>query len=606
MSANHNVCLLYREKAKSTDENRTVLVFEHDNMSDFSKTLYPTYYTDDVNDVTLCAHTYVRIECMIQYFDTRFEHCEVTITDRFTMESTRFTLEHDDSKEHGSGTNPKYYNVQIPDESGYSIAQFAYDQVARVDNDERINGKKFSSVTLLLSMADFPHFGDIDFQFYGVHDYEKDKYSDPVIVQFTNAPTVIAGNLYKWHPHNSVDTPDYDNVFNDRFGAFWDSSKRGKEDLGRTDVLLDDASDGYIDVYSAHRLMTNGIRDSAYTPMSVYGHPVYIAHYDTFIPKKFATAYGVHNNASSVRFVTAPLHEEELGTNCCSYLTTSGNLSTSADADDAFKIRIVEVDGGSPDDTILAVSGSDTTVSITGRHQRFNSYIGCITGDLPLSDGNGTYFDDRKSDEWFRSHTMLHADFALTGFDPYWMDESEEMPVNIQLEYQQRAYYSTQSEYTPPVFELSWYAAGTGTVYSLLRKNGNRNNSGDWITVFDYHDYPLRNGGHAVYVYRVGDVIPDSSRVTSSNSVALTEENYHIKDCLPELELDANNRPIIKMQCGGYVYVSDDADAADHFRVLEEKTNNGLKATVIRTSDWAGVDFTLNGADAEFIIIYRV
>ena len=306
MSTNRDTCLLYRDHAKASSGERALLVFEHDNMSNFDKSTHSTYYTDSVKDIMFCAHTYTRIECLIQYFDTRFEHCEVTITDRFTMDSTRFTLEYTNAT-HGSDSNPKYYNRQIKD---YSIAQFAYDQIARTDADDRINGKKFTNVTLLLSMADFPHYGDIVFQFYGQNESTKDTYSDPVIVQFTNAPTIYQSNLYKWHPHNKENQNQYDpdNVFNSAFGEFWNSATntRSAADSGRTNVLTADAADGYIDVYTNNRLMTNGIRDWGDPAMSLSGHPVYIAHYDTFVPKTFSDVFGI--NQRPVKFTTIPFN----------------------------------------------------------------------------------------------------------------------------------------------------------------------------------------------------------------------------------------------------------------------------------------------------------
>ena len=180
MSTTRTRELLYRSKAKSTSDDRVLLAVEHDNSADFNATKYPTFFNgNDIKDVTLYAHTYVRIECMIQFFNSEFEHCEVVITDRFTMDSERFKLDGTNSQDSATDLdhNPKYYNAPI---RNYSIAQYAVDQQNRTDDDPRVNNKKFTNVTLVLSMADFPHFGDIDFQFYD-SDAKKDEYSDPAI-----------------------------------------------------------------------------------------------------------------------------------------------------------------------------------------------------------------------------------------------------------------------------------------------------------------------------------------------------------------------------------------------------------------------------------------
>ena len=630
MSVNRDTCLLYRDHAKASSGERALLVFEHDNMSNFDKSTHSTYYTDSVKDIMFCAHTYTRIECLIQYFDTRFEHCEVTITDRFTMDSTRFTLEYTNAT-HGSDSNPKYYNRQIKD---YSIAQFAYDQIARTDADDRINGKKFTNVTLLLSMADFPHYGDIVFQFYGQNESTKDTYSDPVIVQFTNAPTIYQSNLYKWHPHNIENQNQYDpdNVFNSAFGEFWNSAAntRSAADSGRVNVLTADTADGYIDVYTTNRLMTNGIRDWNDPPMSLSGHPMYIAHYDSFVPKSFSDVFGI--NQRPVKFTTIPL-QEELGSNCCAYLTTSGSTDIITNPDDAFNIRIKQV---SPDESsnnmkLIVVSGADAGANsaLTGYHQRFNAYIGCITGDADLSDGNGTLFKNRKPDAWYRTHTMLHANFALTGLDPYWTGESDELPILMT----DRLYYVfNNASYTPNVFELSWFAAGAGTSYYLVKKcptgqdrNTWINDTANWIQVFTKENRPE-------YLLSDKTICADNKTVMckendpvagqASNGVKyITDPSQCIYDNIEDIELDNNGRPLVvheTYQTYGVLHgrrsFSDNSRLSyeaypsfAYFRIISETSKNGLHAVVYRVSDNGNSDsnFELDDADAEFAVIYR-
>ena len=153
MSTTRTRELLYRSKAKSTSNDRVLLAIEHDNSVDFNATKYPTFFNGNgIKDVTLYDHTYVRIECMIQFFNARFEHCEVVITDRFTMDSERFTLDYTNAQDSATDPahNPKYYNAPI---RNYSIAQYAVDKQNRTDDDPRVNNKKFTNVTLVLSIA---------------------------------------------------------------------------------------------------------------------------------------------------------------------------------------------------------------------------------------------------------------------------------------------------------------------------------------------------------------------------------------------------------------------------------------------------------------------
>ena len=600
MSTNSDSTIILSRTKDSQQQPRSLTVYERNNTVN-------TYNSVKSPSVKYLAHTYTAFYIEHKYLNEPFRYVDIVVTNRFTMES--------------------YEKRQLVANPSSPTSDFLTDSNASSYIVSVNTSKKINEVTLYLSMTDLM-FGDVYLVFYDTPN-KQDEFDAPIIFQFTNGPTVIAGNLYKWHPHNNVQKADPDNVFNDNFGAFWDwdAGKRGTEDTGRTDVLQADPFAGYSEVYPFYRLMTNGIRDMESTPMSLSGHPVYIAHYDTFIPKAFASAFGVNHNASTVRFSAVPLHQDELGAKCCSYLTNVDNFSTSASADDAFQIRIVEVDEGDVEDTMPAVEYDGTTASITGRRQRFNSYIGCLT--QADANGNGVSFDNRKSDAWFRRHTMLHADFALTGLDPYWTGESNELPY---LETERRYYVFDNVAYTPNVFELSWFAAGKGTSYYLVKKCPTGysrttwiNNNENWIQVFTKENRPA-------YLLSDKTICADSKTVMckegdpvvsqSTNGVKyITDPSQCIYDNIEDIELDSNGHPLVVYENyftygvlhGGYWFsdnstVTGNYTAGAWFRIMDETTDGRLHAVVYRVSDNGDSDshFELSDADAEFVIIYRV
>ena len=405
--------LLYRSKAKSTSDNRVLLAVEHDNSADFNATKYPTFFNrNGIKDVTLYAHTYVKIECLIQFYDTRFEHCEVVITDRFTMDSERFTLDYANAQDSATDPdhNPKYYNVQI---KNYSIAQFAFDKQARTDTDSRINGKKFTNVTLVLSMADFPHFGDIDFQFYGRNASEKDKYSDPAIVQFTNAPTIYIADIYKWRPNLDASTSgieDYDNVFASGFG----SRLSGVANAGRVNVLTGNVadSDSYNDFLSADRLITNGYRNSAINA-SYSGHPVYMIEYVGIVPSSFSSAFGIPDRNTRKPVTFSAIGQNDDGESSA-YLVSAMdfNINNPDRLQDAYALRMY-----TRDDIFFPYSAVPLVSSTT------TQYNTKITASIRKFVAHCTAFSGDKNDKWFREHTRVCADFALADVDPEWIGE---------------------------------------------------------------------------------------------------------------------------------------------------------------------------------------
>ena len=412
MSTTRTRELLYRSKAKSTSDDRVLLAVEHDNSADFNATKYPTFFNG--NDIALYAHTYVRIECMIQFFNTRFEHCEVVITDRFTMDSERFTLDYTNAQDSETDPdhNPKYYNAQI---KNYSIAQYAVDKQNRTDDDPRVNNKKFANVTLVLSMADFPHFGDIDFQFYDSA-AKKDEYSDPAIVQFTNAPTIYIADIYKWRPNLAVSTSvieDYDNVFTSGFG----SRLSGVPNTGRVNVLTGNVadSDSYNDVLSADRLITNGYRNSA-TNASYSGHPVYMIEYVGIVPSSFSSAFGIPNGNVRNPVTFSAIGQKDNGeySESSAYLVSAMdfNINNPDRLQDAYALRMY-----TRNDIFFPYSAVPLVSSTTAQ------YNTTITASIRKFIAHCTAFSGDKDDKWFREHTRVCADFALAGVDPEWISE---------------------------------------------------------------------------------------------------------------------------------------------------------------------------------------
>lgn len=345
--------------------------------------------------------------------NSSYKFVELCITDRFTMNSYKKKIELSPGGE-----------------------QFCLiDNTRILVSNSLVNGVHLVNVCVPVTDV---MCGNIYAMFYD-DESERDKYTPPIIVDVNNAPSVYMNDMYKWHPHNNSTATDPDNVFNDKFGEFWDAaqSKRDVPNVGRTDVLSAGIadSDSYNDFIGQDRLITNGIRywsetDSPNNTLeSLSGHPIYNVIFETFVPKQITDLYGDKTTNALVGFTPVALHKETLGEKCCAYLTNSADYSTNvASRDDAFNIRIVQVtsdtDPAHSAKVLTAVRYGTDNYTITGHYQRFNTYLGCISGKnaaVGLSDGNGTTFDNRPTDDWFRNHTMFHADFELSGIDPYWM-----------------------------------------------------------------------------------------------------------------------------------------------------------------------------------------
>lgn len=556
MSVNNRKRILHRTK-DSQGVDRELEVFEEDNSQDL------------VNANTLYANTYTKFTFEYEYKTSTFERADVYITNRFTMDTYK-----DLSISFNVGESQF---IAIPNTVSYFQAS--------VDTS-----RKRTKLEVVLSMADFM-FGDIYVQFYVNANQEdteeekkkkKEQYCAPIIVQFTNAPTVCVSNIYKWNPNSATMLPDEDTIFTSSFG----STSARIPDTGRTDALTRDAlsTEYYNDFMSANRLITNGLAKDKMSSFS--GHPVYTIEYTAFVPSAFSEQFGYVT--SSVAF--SAINNEH------GYLTSAVDdwqiMQT-----EKFDLNMYLRDTDRKYQLTAAKSYNDTITTIGGVKQTFVAHLTAALGDKP--------------DKWFRQHTRACADFVLSGLDPYWTGESDELPPRIRLAYDQREFAGLNDKYVPPVFELAWYAAGAPTHYYLLKKGGNRNNNSDWIQVFDPYDYQMylpHYGDVRVvnYIYKEGDPWSSYTR-PMYGIIMLTPENYHIRDNLPEIELDENKRPIIKMyfEGSGSIWYSDGADAANHFRILDEEEKNGLKVIAIRTSD-THVDFDPEDADAEFMILYAV
>lgn len=314
-----------------------------------------TNAVDFMPDVTLYAHTYARIKIAHEFNNTyKCNKCDVLITNRFTMDSNRFTVNN------WLQNDVKINNTDISYYSSY------------VEQNTHV-------IELALSMQDFM-FGDICIQFY---DTNIDDFCPPIIVQFTNAPTIFASDIYK------MNSTDEDSVFSASFGA-------DNADSGRTDVFTANSENYYNEVLSADRLITNGKLDNN---VSVHYHPTYVITYSSFVPSAFSYQFGNNsglsekNKRNSVGFTFA---------NTSAYLTsavntTANDLSEMLDDYVAMKCKVI----ADTKDYPLQVS-EDYTVN--GHCTKFN-----------------TYLTASNTDKWFRKRNRVCTDFVLSGLDPNWL-----------------------------------------------------------------------------------------------------------------------------------------------------------------------------------------
>ena len=374
MSVNKRTLLLHRTK-DSEGNNRELDVFEEDTM------------TDLVNATTLYADTYSRITFEYEFKTSTFERADVYITNRFTMDTYKNTSI--------SFNVSESQFIGIPNTVSYFRAY--------VDTTN-----KRTKLEVVLSMLDFMY-GDIYVQFYDESD-KKERYCAPIIVQFTNAPTIHAVGVYKWRPNFTTrNVEDYDNIFTSSFGCRRDYIS----EAGRSDVLTAGTNtDYYNDFMSNDRLITNGYADPnkvGGNEVSISGHPVYMVEYRSFVPSAFSEMFGVNHSPTVVSFSAR--------NNGKGYLTSAVD-DWQAMNTDKLDLRMYTKD----DDTsflnteyqLTAAKLYDNTEKTIGGIRRV--FVAHLTA------ASGT---DRPDDEWFRDHTRVCADFVLTGLDPYWMSDDK-------------------------------------------------------------------------------------------------------------------------------------------------------------------------------------
>ena len=376
MSVNKRTLLLHRTK-DSEGNNRELNVFAEDTM------------TDLVNATTLYADTYSRITFEYEFKTSTFTFADVYVTNRFTMD----TYYHNDPPIYfDAGSNSI---IPIPNTISYFRAY--------VDTTN-----KRTKLEVVLSILDFMY-GDIYVQFYD-ESSKKERYCAPIIVQFTNAPTIHAVGVYKWRPNFTTrDVEDYDNIFTSSFGCRRDYIS----EAGRSDVLTAGTNtDYYNDFISNDRLITNGYANPdkvGGNEVSISGHPVYMVEYRSFVPSAFSKEFGINNSPTVVSF--SAINDKH------AYLTSAVDdwqvMNT-----DKLDLRMYTKD----DDTsflnteyqLTAAKLYDNTEKTIGGIRRV--FVAHLTA------ASGT---DRPEDEWFRDHTRVCADFVLTGIDPYWMSDDK-------------------------------------------------------------------------------------------------------------------------------------------------------------------------------------
>ena len=363
--------------------------------------------------ITLYANTYTHFTFTQEYKTNKFLFCDVVITNRFTMDRTRFTIDFSKTDLYNDDNVvnvDKLKNEEVSNAHYESDTDVKFLQIYAYDDNYR---QHRNWVNLKLSMADFMY-GDICVQFYDDPN-NKDQYCAPVIVQFTNAPTVNAVGLYKWRPNFTTrDVEDYDNIFTSSFG----SRLTDIADEGRTDVFTSIGSTNveyYNDFMKSDRLITNGYADPEKhngNEVSLSGHPVYMVEYRTFVPSAFSEMFGINHSPSAVSF--SAINEEK------GYLTSAVD-DWEIMHNDKLNLRMYTQNDANGRRSFLnpefqlsaAKSGTNPVTTVGGIRRVYVAHLTAASGE------------DRPDDEWFRDHTRVCADFVLTGIDPYWMSDDK-------------------------------------------------------------------------------------------------------------------------------------------------------------------------------------
>lgn len=188
------------------------------------------------------------------------------------------------------------------------------------------------------------------------------------------------------------------------------------------------------------------------------------------------------------------------------------------------------------------------------------------------------------------------------------------------------------ASYTPNVFELSWFAAGAGTSYYLVKKCPTGQDRTEWINNVDNWIQVFTKENNSNYLLSDKTICADDKTVMckendpvavqASNGVKyITDPSECIYDNIEDIELDNNGRPLVvheNYQTYGVLHgrrsfsdnsrlSSDVYTSFANFRVIDETVENGLHTVIYRVSDNGSFDsnFELDDANAEFAIIYR-
>lgn len=390
-----------------------------------NRRLYKVYEENNSADrhndrITHYANCFTEFTFTQEFLTGKFLYCDVTITNRFTMDRTKFTIDFSKTSLYNDDNFVDLSQMHTYSHTNYvSDTDVKYSQVMAEYSDSSHK----NTVRLYLSMADFMY-GDICVQFYDSAS-NKDQYCAPVIVQFTNAPTVYVANVYKWRPNfTTTAVEDYDNIFTSSFGSRWQPGKVDVPDTGRTDVLTaGETTDCYNDFMSHDRLITNGYANPnkvGGNEVSLSGHPVYMVEYRSFVPSAFSKEFGINNSPTAVSF--SAINEEK------GYLTSAvDDWQIMHDNKHKLNLRLytqndaVRPDGEKGERAFLdpeyqltaAKSGTNDIGKIGGIKRVYVAHLTAASGE------------DRPDDAWFREHTRACADFVLTGIDPYWMSDDK-------------------------------------------------------------------------------------------------------------------------------------------------------------------------------------
>lgn len=371
MSVNKRTLILHRT-IDSEGTRRELNVFEEANNE--NKTISAS--------AELYANTYSHVTFEYEYSSNAFNYADVSVTNRFTMDSITKT------QINCASTQAVITPLVLNNDQYTSYVKTYYD-----------NSRKRTIAEVVLSMCDFMY-GDIYVQFYN-ESANTDQYCAPIIVQFTNAPTVYTTDVYKWRPTTATVVADEDSIFTSSFG----SVSANIPDTGRTNVLTNDDlnTEYYNDFMDSDRLITNGIPENYY---SVSSHPVYVIEYRSFVPSAISYEFGdttitdAQQKRNSIGFAFA---------NTSAYLTSAVNTS----ANDLYEMLktdgYIALSGRVAEEQLDYALPVTNTYSAIGHYMKFNVYLTANNTD----------------DKWLREHTRACADFILTGVDSYWMSDDK-------------------------------------------------------------------------------------------------------------------------------------------------------------------------------------